>query len=195
SDHGEEFLDHGSIGHGHSLYEELTHVPLVAVVPVEPGDRQCHEPVSMVDLPTTMLRVAGVSESFTDRNLFDRNGGMSPVVSELSIRSRYLQTIQKGHWKLLRKFKFLAPDSSPGLRFDFRCDSIVEKTNELFDLDSDPHEQVNLFEDPASIPVVANLESALDDWGDTHRLHSDQDSETAVDDIVVARLRDLGYLE
>ena len=27
SDHGEEFWDHGSVGHGHSIYQELIHVP------------------------------------------------------------------------------------------------------------------------------------------------------------------------
>jgi choline-sulfatase len=27
SDHGEEFWDHGSVGHGHSIYQELVHVP------------------------------------------------------------------------------------------------------------------------------------------------------------------------
>lgn len=27
ADHGEEFLDHGAIGHGHTLYEELIRVP------------------------------------------------------------------------------------------------------------------------------------------------------------------------
>ncbi len=29
SDHGEEFLEHGRIGHGQSLYQELIHVPLI----------------------------------------------------------------------------------------------------------------------------------------------------------------------
>lgn len=31
ADHGEEFDDHGSFGHGHSLYQELTHVPFAMV--------------------------------------------------------------------------------------------------------------------------------------------------------------------
>ena len=29
ADHGEEFWDHGSVGHGHSVYEELLHVPMI----------------------------------------------------------------------------------------------------------------------------------------------------------------------
>jgi len=33
SDHGEEFWDHGSVGHGHNVYEELLHVPLFMRLP------------------------------------------------------------------------------------------------------------------------------------------------------------------
>jgi arylsulfatase A-like enzyme len=29
ADHGEEFWDHGSVGHGHSIYQELVHVPVM----------------------------------------------------------------------------------------------------------------------------------------------------------------------
>ena len=30
SDHGEEFWEHGSVGHGHSIFQELVHVPFIA---------------------------------------------------------------------------------------------------------------------------------------------------------------------
>ena len=33
SDHGEEFLDHGGLEHGHTLYDEMLHVPLIVRVP------------------------------------------------------------------------------------------------------------------------------------------------------------------
>jgi len=31
ADHGGEFWDHGQFEHGHTLYEELVHVPIVAL--------------------------------------------------------------------------------------------------------------------------------------------------------------------
>ncbi|MCH7885826.1 MAG: sulfatase-like hydrolase/transferase, partial [Planctomycetes bacterium] len=37
ADHGDEFLEHGQIGHGQSLYNELTHVPLIAHIPQHAG--------------------------------------------------------------------------------------------------------------------------------------------------------------
>ena len=33
ADHGEEFLEHGGVGHGHTLYEEMIHVPLIVSGP------------------------------------------------------------------------------------------------------------------------------------------------------------------
>ena len=33
SDHGEEFWEHGKSGHGHTLYDEVMHVPLILKLP------------------------------------------------------------------------------------------------------------------------------------------------------------------
>ncbi|TWT82738.1 Choline-sulfatase [Planctomycetes bacterium CA13] len=45
---------------------------------------------------------------------------------------------------------------------------------EFYDLDSDPHEQVNLAEDPKQAATIAEMSSMLDDWmktqGDTQRV-------------------------
>ena len=38
SDHGEEFGEHGIFGHGASLYNQVTHVPLI-LIPPGPGPR------------------------------------------------------------------------------------------------------------------------------------------------------------
>lgn len=54
ADHGEEFLDHGHIGHGQSLYDELVHVPLVASVPGGPAGRRRANPVSQADLHASL---------------------------------------------------------------------------------------------------------------------------------------------
>src|SRR5205807_8680968 len=33
SDHGDQFYEHGSVGHGDTVYQELTHVPLIIRAP------------------------------------------------------------------------------------------------------------------------------------------------------------------
>ena len=72
SDHGEGFGQHDLFGHGESLYRPEIHVPLVIVLPA--GQRTTGivcEPVSLRDLPATILDLAGCSEGspFPGRSL------------------------------------------------------------------------------------------------------------------------------
>ena len=54
SDHGEEFFDHRQWGHGHSLFEEQLHVPLIVLGPGVPPDSRAPHPVSLLDLHPTI---------------------------------------------------------------------------------------------------------------------------------------------
>ena len=54
ADHGEELFEHGGYEHGHALWQELLHVPLVVWGPgIEPGREPT--PVSLVDIAPTVL--------------------------------------------------------------------------------------------------------------------------------------------
>ncbi len=58
SDHGEQFGEHGEVGHGQGLWEESVRVPLiVAGSDIRPG--VVSEPVTLLDLPGTLLHAAG----------------------------------------------------------------------------------------------------------------------------------------
>ncbi|MFT4570436.1 MAG: arylsulfatase A-like enzyme [Hyphomicrobiaceae bacterium] len=60
SGHGEEFGEHGGLGHGTQLYEESIRVPwLIAGGPVRGGQR-VEEPVGLVDIAPTLLGLVGV---------------------------------------------------------------------------------------------------------------------------------------
>ena len=63
SDHGEEFWEHGSLGHGHSLYEELVRVPLIVKLPGSVRTGRIDTPVSTAAVSTTLLELAGVPRS------------------------------------------------------------------------------------------------------------------------------------
>lgn len=66
SDHGEEFLEHGGVLHGRTLYEELLRVPLVMRGPGVPEGVRVEEPVSLVDIEPTILSLLGAAPSPTD---------------------------------------------------------------------------------------------------------------------------------
>ena len=62
SDHGDQFYEHGSVGHGDTVYQELTHVPLIIRAPglLPEGRRSSHADVEMMDMYATLLDLAGI---------------------------------------------------------------------------------------------------------------------------------------
>jgi arylsulfatase A-like enzyme len=60
ADHGEEFQEHGGMGHGRTLYDEVLHVPLVIRTPGQGRGVVVDRLVSSVDVAPTILEVAGV---------------------------------------------------------------------------------------------------------------------------------------
>ncbi len=61
SDHGEAFGDHGFFGHGYSVYLDEIGVPLVILSPDAPAGRVVDSPVSLRDLPATVVDQLGLS--------------------------------------------------------------------------------------------------------------------------------------
>jgi arylsulfatase A-like enzyme len=61
SDHGEEFGEHRVFDHGFSLYLYESHVPLLMISPALPPGRTITAPVSLRDLPATVVDVLGMA--------------------------------------------------------------------------------------------------------------------------------------
>jgi arylsulfatase A-like enzyme len=61
SDHGEQFGEHGYIGHGNSVHRQTVHVPLLVIPPQNQAGARgvCEVPVSLRDLPITLADLAG----------------------------------------------------------------------------------------------------------------------------------------
>jgi arylsulfatase A-like enzyme len=61
SDHGDQFYEHGSVGHGDTVYQELVHVPLIVRAPgLFPKGHVVHADVEAMDVFATLLDLAGV---------------------------------------------------------------------------------------------------------------------------------------
>jgi len=132
SDHGEEFYDHGLFTH-HQLYDEVMRVPLILVARgrIPPGVRVA-KPVSLVDVPPTLLALAGVAAppGLDGRNLL-------PLVSDAEAtleRSAVFGEFPKS--ALVREHHFVARSA------DAKCMLGETGTRDVcFDLRADPAER------------------------------------------------------
>jgi len=146
SDHGEELWDREpgySPDHGHSLYQELVHVPLLFRWPgqVRAGAR-IRTPVSLLDVVPTLLDLAGLPADplHEGRSLATtlRTGG------EPDPRTILVESVQYGPDRFLMRTGDLAAILTP---YPDRLDnavSIPARALEVFDLAVDPLEQHDL---------------------------------------------------
>lgn len=84
SDHGEQFGEHGLHGHGNSLYLELLQVPLILHYPARVRAGRIGEPVSLVDLPATILALAGAGGALPGQSLVETSTAAAPSRPVLS---------------------------------------------------------------------------------------------------------------
>jgi arylsulfatase A-like enzyme len=108
ADHGDEFGEHGGLGHGRTLYQEMLAVPLQFVHPAL-GDhaRRISEPVSLVDVLPTLLELTGgrVPPGLMGNSLAHLilpgaahpSAASSPLISELGLT----KSIREGDRKLI----------------------------------------------------------------------------------------------
>lgn len=182
SDHGEEFLDHGSWEHQKTLYEEVVRVPLVLAGPRVPHrDEQAQ--VSLLDVAPTILAWAGVAppSTFTGRNL------LVPVAHDRPAYGETDQTPDGSHKLFLRGgaglWKMILTLPPKG--------GDTPSREEWYDLGKDPGEH-----HPKTPPAdwAARLRRvALDRW------HADREGHAAPPPINLTpeqreRLKALGYV-
>ena len=129
ADHGEAFGEHDGFQHGKTLYEEILHVPLIAVSPLFPA-RRVDTPVGLVDLGPTLLDLFGVPTPAT----FDGQSLVAFLAGGSAVLTRPL--IAEGR---LRR-ALTQPD---GLKV---IDDPRRKVVEVYDLTTDPGETTNLFD-------------------------------------------------
>jgi len=181
SDHGESFLEHGGMGHGWNLYEEMLHTPLFFWhASLRERARRVEALVSGVDLLPTLLELAGVAvptglqgRSFAPQLLGarDSGGGDRVILSELG----NVKAARRGSTKLVRTLRLGGGE-------------------EAFDLVSDPGEQSRL----VSPPWRAELAEALARIPPDPRKDEDEDvpvPETKPDQLLYLQLQALGYFD
>lgn len=184
SDHGEEFWDHGSVGHGHSVYEELLHVPLFVRLPGEPA-RRLRDSVGLVDVMPTILEALGrpLPENLSGRSFLPslRGAGYDAPQATVSGFMEHWRTVNVGRYKLVQR-----PGHPPV----------------LYDLAEDPGETTNVAD--AHPLILGWLRGLLGASLDATRGASTPTASarrpahaaetTAIDPETAAQLRALGYV-
>jgi arylsulfatase len=154
ADHGEEFKDHGSMGHGRELYEEVVRVPLLIAGPGPRMTARVALPVSGIDMAPTLLDLAGQGANVAGlhgkslRGLLRPGAAAAdpgtpasgaaaaaagtpapnrPLLSETVRLNAFRKAVRSAGWKLIH--------------------FMDENRSALFDLASDPGERKDLAED------------------------------------------------
>lgn len=189
ADHGEEFYEHNGYFHGHSLFEETIHVPLIFYVPgIDPKLNRINELVSLVDIFPTLLSLTGILANF--KIPYDIEGmDLSPTF------------ITKNHF-VPREFIF--SELHKGADKSARCirtkkyKAIMKKFgNEeermLFDLDTDPFERKNIYEEEKELgdeffnKIISLVREAVEKSFEPETL--------VMDEKLKEKLRSLGYIK
>jgi len=191
SDHGEELLDHGGWLHGQSVYEELARVPLLIHFPGgEFAGRRIETPVSLVDIMPTIFAYLG------RRELCDGCRGISLMpLLDGNLRSSFsISSLRMSRAFYYRPDTELRGDVNLAMR-DGQWKGIWNEEleyMELYDLQDDPHEQVEL---GAEYPDrVKTMTSRARDWLRDCADHAKPPLELGeIDPEALEQLRSLGY--
>jgi arylsulfatase A-like enzyme len=105
ADHGDEFWEHGKIGHGQSLHDELVHIPFVIhYPPLFPPGKLVDEGVELIDvLPTLVDALGGTPPPDAQgESLVPLAQGVGAGYPRPAIASQYelAHAMRLGRWKL-----------------------------------------------------------------------------------------------
>lgn len=199
SDHGEEFYDHSSWGHGHQLYDESLKVPLLIKLPEsEYRGTRSDTIVSLVDMMPTILEETGIDcrhHVMDGQSLIPVLKGSETEdrvfladIGDNVLNSHIPQKIATNRNK--KKFILNKPFSEEDLAY-FLLPPPETGPVELYDLADDPHEMTNHAHSQATL--VNHLIRFIDE------LYANVKKRKAlrpeIDETLKEQLRALGYIK
>jgi arylsulfatase A-like enzyme len=178
ADHGEAFLEHGTLTHGDVLFDELVHVPLVLRTPQgTPRGRRVPNLVGLVDVAPTVLDYVGLRPPST-------------------FRGRSLRPLIEGTDEDDPNVVFLEAPDAIAIRTS-RWKVIVDRETDaaqLYDLATDPGEQRAL--PAAAWPAEAHaLAARLRAHVAEHASAASADAASPLTPAQQRKLEALGYVE
>jgi len=196
SDHGEEFLDHGRMFHGQTVYNELTQTPLIVRWPAAmPKGRVVDDVVQTIDVFPTLLELNGIAPpaGIQGQSLVPLLTGQGqwkkrPAVSEK------LKTTSAGAPPPLDTESFAIVDGDWKLVHNTHRPSGAPEF-ELYEFIKDPLDKTDVASQHPDI--VARLSKQLEGWqqmAKAARLKPDSETTKSLSPEQLQRLRSLGYV-
>jgi choline-sulfatase len=150
SDHGDNLGARGLWGKS-NLYEESTKIPIIVAGPEVPEGRVCRTPVSLVDCYPTILQALGVPLLDEERELPGRS------------LFEWINTPEDRERVVLSEYHAVGSVSAAFMlrQGSFKYHYYVGLPPELYDLENDPEETVDLANDSNYASIVENLEQLL----------------------------------
>jgi uncharacterized sulfatase len=165
ADHGEELYEHGGLAHGHALWNEVLHVPLIAKYPKgrKPQELgpQVSSLVSSVDLYPSLLALAGLPSPQGLRGVPALQGVFPRhVLAEAAqdCSPEQVATCQFERALITDGFKLIVdPDGDPPLLFDMAKDPVERRslTSELPKRVASMNSRIAAFAEEEVIKVTA----------------------------------------
>ncbi len=172
SDHGEEFGEHGGTGHGKSLYDEVARVPLIIKIPGSKKGIEINELSQTVDIMPTVLSLLNIptphhSQGISFSPLINSNGEFTPR-KYIYGQMPYFKSIRSKIWKfhVFRGYQSLSWLSE-------EMETFIFGSKQLFNLQKDPKEQINLYSKEADIRD--ELKNLLNEWDSNLIKYQDND--------------------
>jgi arylsulfatase A-like enzyme len=203
SDHGEDLGDRNPevepLGHGHSLYDELLLIPLIFYNPIifPQGERVDYQ-VRSIDILPTILEYLGHTEeaSFQGKSLkgmiegYDRRS--RPAYSEATTYGTERESVRDNGYKYIYRISY-------GQLSDPIHRTSLTPLHELYDLNVDPGERVNLAEERKDIvekkqKLILSIfpERTLKDYEDDVPIRSIDISKNKE---LIENIKSLGYIQ
>jgi len=206
ADHGEMLGEHGYMGHGFGVHEELIRVPLFMRIPGLSQGQRVSQRVSITQLFYTVLDYFGyesLSMPYADEvdvrcqsllQMTSRNE-CSPVnvISEAYGPENALRIMRRRSPGLIEHFKADRPHRAV-YDDDEKLIAVGDLSAVLYDLADDPDE-VHPYQDAVRIDALTKVLDAYLELSEARRSGTSKKKISLKDDIIQQRLRDLGYLE
>jgi arylsulfatase A-like enzyme len=134
SSHGEEFLDHGKIGHAKTLYDETIKVPLIFSIPKIKLNKPVENLVQDVDIMPTILDLLNITTPAQTQGI-----SLLPIIENTkdALHNEYV------YCELNQSYSSSDIVSIRSKEWKFIID-LTKNKSELYDLINDPNETTNL---------------------------------------------------